>query len=319
MKGVAVGIPIAISQCLSLSLHQHQLCALSPVEMGLDFALANAIYGGDRLGASSTLLENATAYGSMLGAMTYLSSDAWTLPLAPAVPFLYYEYGRQKKRIAPAKPFVVAAFWTLVSYAQPFLIRHDLGSLVDSLPLSMFLAFAAVSHAADIPDTTADRANGIYTPAVLLDERRSKALTFLLLFASLGVHALTERASLLDGVYDVSLVAYLVLQMENAMLSALVSIICCTYLLGNEQLEHEASVLAVDGFSQMLLASEVPHRVAIRAVPWVIEHTANLPAGMREFVIEKTTETLPLGDKIGSNLIHVYRDLVYDAYVNAHR
>ena len=197
MHSAFVGIPLTLLQCITQTLHCHTFTGVQPVEVGINFALASAVYSKDRfvldederddMEPTTKNAEQVASFGSMLGVMTYYASDPYTLALAPMVPALYYEYARQKPAFAPYKPLVVGACWTLATYAQPLLIRHDLSGGLGQ-PLSLLLLFAAISHHEDIDDIDEDAAAGIVTPAVRLGREVAPVLTYALLASSVIVH-----------------------------------------------------------------------------------------------------------------------------------
>jgi hypothetical protein len=311
---IGVAVPIVLSQCISLSLHNHVFCGISPQEVGLDIALANAVYTKDRADSSSSLFTNMTTSGSMIGAMTYLATDVWTLPLVPIVPFLHYEYINFKKYISNVKPFVVAFFWTLTSTAQPFLIRHDIHAICDwPLTLSFFLSFTAISNAADMKDISEDMNKGIITPAVILGEDKSKSLTFLLLFMSILVHNSLDYTTKLDTIYDLSILSFIVIVMESPSKSLVVLFVSYFYLNTHNNI-HNDGIIWVQFMSNILKSSEEPHKLAVNLVPWVIEHTEGLPEKLRNFYISIALDTLPIGDNMGSQFLKYYDNIIRETY-----
>ena len=66
--------------------------------------------------------------------------------------------------------------------------------------------------------------------------------------------------------------------------------------------------------SDILKSTESSHRIAINMVPWVIEHSEQFPEDIRNLLIGSALDILPLGDKIGSTMLHYYDQIVRSAY-----
>lgn len=315
-SGLGVGVPLALMQCVSQTLHGGVLTGVTPLELGLDVALAQGIYGKDRIEDSASVYEKSVAWLGAFSAMAVYTSDPYTFPLALIVPWLHYEYTSQKPRFARVKPLFVGGLWTMATYYQPFLIRHDTGALQDVvIPLSLWLLFTSVSHAADIPDIEEDLRRGIQTPATILGPDRAKASAMALLCASLVVHSNVQVYTLFDGAYDVGVTLAFISWIESSAASVLTALGLAFYL-RQHTMPQALSEMWVNLLTQMLQSTEPVHALAIDMIPNTLKLTEHWPPPIRKRCIEIVVDMLPYGDALGSNFLEIYRNVVRDVYLD---
>ena len=66
--------------------------------------------------------------------------------------------------------------------------------------------------------------------------------------------------------------------------------------------------------TQLLHISEYPHSFALNLTPSVIDQTKNLPVGIRNTLIGFTLEVISYGDKMGSQVLNIYEQLVKEVF-----
>ena len=227
------------------------------------------------------------------------------------VSWLHYEYTKQKPLIAPYKPLVVGSCWTISTYAQPFLYRHDLSAFADApLPVSMLFLFTAVSHFADLEDIDEDSANNIVTPAVQLGDELGRKFGLLLTVMAIYVHSFADYG-VLDTCFD-AVIFFSVLGMlrdprEAIFLFGLIAL--------NLYRQWDDRFL-IEFLSMTLTASEPIHHQTIRLVPIILEQTRFMPPALRRAVVDLTLSSMPLGDEFGSRLLNLYTDLARKLYLD---
>jgi len=302
MKGLGVVVPLAISQCVSQSLFHHQFCGITPLDLGLDTCLATSIYIKDRLEDTDPPILNAFTFSSMVAAMSIYASDVSTLPLAPIVPILHYEYKTIKKKVSFIKPYLVSFFWVLASYYQPFLLRHEYYAVSNVIiPLNIFFTIVLASHIKDINDIEEDTNNNIKTPAVLLGKEISILFSIYLCSIFLVLNGVTNP-------YNIFVVTYTISEFFSLQVACVCLFSLLLSLLTNDK------DLQLFLITQLLHISEYPHSFALNLTPSVIDQTKNLPTGIRNTLIGFTLEVISYGDKLGSQVLNVYEQLVREVF-----
>ena len=307
-----MAVPLAIMQCASQTLHTNVPSCITPHEFAIDVALSYSIYAKDRFHHNSTQTARALSTLSTFAATAAYASDAFTLPLAPIVPWLHYEYATQKARLAPVKPFFVAALWTMATYYQPFLIRHDVGALFDPIPpVMLFFLFSSISHTADIPDIDADLQDGVRTPAAILGEDNAKALTIGLLAASVYAHSSIAQFDVFDVLYDLASLLSITSRIRSPLFGVAVS---CVFVVN--LYPHYDPEMWVRFVSSLLSASEPVHKAALQALPATVEWTREWPEPFRRAALNAVLDAMPLGDWMGGQLLDLYAKLARATYLS---
>lgn len=257
-----------------------------------------AVYGADRLSEDTPRWAPARVATSACAALScaYYASEPNTAWLAPCVLLLHARYAALKPYFAPAKPFVVSAFWTLAVYYAP---AWRAGVPVSDVlaPAAVFLHLASLSHTADVVDAEEDRADGLRTPAVLLDEPAAYALGL-----GLAASYLHELSPLAFAPYDaVSLAVVGALAFDAPVASTVASAAVVVAYLDAHALEVCTSALR---------ATEGVHSVAIQQGLAVVEKALALPDPLRKPAVDAVLAVVRAGDVAGGALISLYEAAV---------
>ena len=302
MKGLGVVVPLAVSQCVSQSVYHHHLCGITPMDLGIDTCLASAIYIKDRLEDTDPPILNIFTFSSMIAAMSFYASDVYTLPLTPIVPILHYEYKTIKKKLSFIKPYFVSFFWVLATYYQPFLIRHENDAIYNTIiPLNIFFTIALASHIKDINDIEDDYSNNVKTPAVLLGKEKSIVFVIYLCSIFLILNGLTNP-------YNIFVITYVISEFFSFNVAYVFLISLLLNLLNNDK------DLQLFLITKLLHISDYPHSIALGLTPNVIEKTKNLSPHLRNKLIELSLYVISYGDKLGSQVLSIYEELVREVF-----
>lgn len=296
--GWAVGIPLTL---LQWDVHRHTGVAIDPATIANSFLLGNAIYTADRLEGPVWAPERATTHASALLSCAYFAAAPATQPLVPLTLALHFGYARAKPLLAPAKPFFVAALWTLAVYYVP--IWHappGLSPDVDALaPASLFLSIASFSHASDVTDAAEDAAAGLRTPAVLMGAREAKGFA---IACALGSAFLRARAPYhAVDVYDALALSSLLGFLYDAPLAAAALSTC---LFAQFVQQNDLYLMG-----EALRGSEWTHSLCVHAVNAAVDAAPALPAPLRQPFIDGVFAAMKAGDDAGGAFLDLYHTI----------
>ena len=292
MGGTLVGIPLGL---LQLSLHANTAGQVDLAMLGVNFALGSAIYDADRLEGPWWAPERLPTRLSALVAAAYYATDEQTLVLAPTVIALHLGYQQCKPRLAVAKPFVVAALWTVAVYAVP-LMRAHVGFDGDAaLPASLFLSLAALSQAADVRDVDEDRATGVRTPAVRMDVPEAGHYALVLALAAAWLHAESGQPFVPFDVFCVATVAGSLSGRTTPAL-ATATLYLLLYCYTND----------VELLTGALRSTETSHGLAIAWSLSSIDWAFGLPEPLRGWAVETVLRLVEMGDAMGRALLELF-------------
>lgn len=297
--GAIIGLPLTL---LQLGVHHSHPGVVDPLLVANNFVVSNAIYTADRLDADASWTDRASTRVSALVSSAFYASCPATTALAPAVLGLHFFYTPLKPLLAPLKPFVVALFWTLAVYDVPLLRHPDVASSSDlSFAASFFLSIAALSHVADIVDVEEDRANGVYTPAVIMEDDGAQQYAFALGLASALLHSTSQDPFIVYDFVVLSAIAGFVY--DQAVAGALASV-CFGLVYANA---HDVEVLTL-----MLRSSEGVHKLAIALSTTFIEEAFRLPEPYRSAVVKAVLVATEQGDNVGHQILKLFQTSILD-------
>lgn len=292
---VLVAIPLTLFQ---LAVHPPGVAIDAPT-LANNVLASYAVYGADRLPAATPRFAPARVATTACAALScaYYASDPHTAWLAPCVLLLHARYADLKPRFAPAKPFVVSAFWTLAVYYAPAW-RAGVPILHDVLvPAFVFLHLASLSHTADVVDVEEDRTASLRTPAVVMDDPAAYALGL-----GLAASYLHELSPLAFAPYDaVSLAVVGALAYDAPLASTLASAAVVAAYFDTHALEVCTGALR---------ATESVHSVAIQQGLHAVERALALPEPLRKHAVEALLATVRAGDVAGGALLSLYEAAV---------
>ena len=290
--GLAIGIPLTVIQ---YGVHTHTGATIDPATIANNFAVCEAIYTADRLTEDSEEWRvTCTRLAAIASTLFYASSPQTTL-LAPLVPPLHLWYARLKPYIAPSKPFVVAALWTVSIYLVPIWRSVDGDIHPDWVQCAaLFLSIASLSHAADVLDVDDDRDAGLRTPAVLMNGESGQYAIALALSSAL----LDTVSSHPVVIYDcISLAVTVGIVFEQFLLTGLV----CLAFVAVYTVTHDYEL-----FRAILISTESSHRIAIDSCTRIVEYAFTLDEPWRSFIINPTLAIANWGDNVGHTILSLY-------------
>ena len=309
MKGLTVSIPLTLTQCLTQTIHNHHLCGITPTEIVANAALAYSIYGNDRITNDNGITtEKAFVNLATTTAIGIFALDTYTLPLGILVPFLVYDYSKLKRNFSNIKPFFVSFFWTICTYLQPLLFRHDL-NLIEDAPfvISLFLLFSSFSHISDIKDINEDLENDIYTPAVILGEHDSKKLAYALTATGLLAHSFSDY-SFIDFGYDFFMFGMIISYLESIQTTLLTMLGIIFYY------SNKHDIFVYDFMTELIKSSDTFHTIGTNSLPWLIEHTSEFPTEIRKKIILTWMDVLNDSDAFGSFMMKKYMEVIKNTH-----
>ncbi len=295
--GALIGIPLTLLQVgVQVGVHHH---LVDPAAALNNVAVACAVYDADRIDAPWNARARLPSRLAAIASAAYYASDPATAWVAPAVVALHAGYTPCKPLLAPAKPFVVGAFWTLAVYYAP-LLRAHLPVLDDVLvPASVFLSLSGLSHALDLADVEEDVAAGVRTPAVLLGEEAAAMYALALVLASSLLHTLSPSPCPL---YDALSLAALggVLTGRTAPAAAV----------GVALALASARAHDVELASYLLRGSDGVHEWAIVAATDAAEAALRLPPPYDRVAVDSLFHAVRSGDAGGSWALQAFEKAV---------
>ena len=286
--GAAVGIPLTL---LQLAVHSRTGAHVDPLLIANNFALGSAIYGADRLTSEPWARDRLPSRLCALASTAFLASDPHTVGIAWLVPPLHTSYAQLKRVVAPVKPFLVAALWTVAIYYLP--VWRSGGGAIDGAQCAAFgLSLAALSHALDVGDRDEDNAAGLATPAVAMGtDAPGYAIGLALGAALLDVAASARPVPLYD---TLALVAAGGLVGARADVAVAVA---AAFTLAYAR-AHDLEVLTA-----VLSSSEATHRAAIASTLRAVDVAGSLAEPWRNLLLDVTFGAARSGDAFGRVLL----------------
>lgn len=299
--GPIIGLPLTL---LQLHTHIHTGAVVDIMTVANNFAACSAVYGADRLDASSWNTERVITRASAAGSTAFYLSNPSTRFLAPIVPVLHLWYDDLKPTIAPFKPFFIALLWTVTVHVVPIL-RTGHGHLDVCSCGAFFLATSAISHVADIQDISEDVESGLETPAVIMsrgDCLAAEHYAFGLGLASVALDAASHYPSpVFDGILLAVLIGTLLDQMALTIL--LIATIVSTYAYTHDY----------ETIRWLLRSSDWMHRVAIDASTQAVEYGLSFPqSSTRDACLRGLLNAIEQGDRMGGSILRLYTGAVKD-------
>lgn len=299
--GPIIGLPLTLMQ---LHTHVHTGAVVDVATIANNFVACSAVYGADRLNASSWDSERLVTRVSALASTAFYMSDPNTQFLAPVVPVLHLWYDDLKPALAPLKPFFIALLWTLTVHAVPVL-RTGHGHLDVCSLGAFFLATSAISHAADIRDIAEDAEIGLETPAVLMsrdDCCAAEHYAFGLGLASVALDVASHHPSpVFDGILLVVLMGTLLDQIALAMVMGVV-------VLGTYAYTHDYETIR-----WLLRSSDWVHRGTIDLCTRAVEYGLSFPPSpLRDGCLRNLLDLIEHGDEMGGSILRLYARAVKD-------
>ena len=285
--GILVALPLTL---LQYGVHLF----LDPVVVANNVLLASAVYDADRLADDAPAAERWATRASALGACAVLAATPATAPLAPIVPALHLGYAAAKPYLAPAKPLVVAALWTVLVCDVPALSTG--APLPDpALHAALLLHLSAFSHAIDVLDIDEDARDGVRTPAVRMGRAEAQHYALALQFGSVALDLAAPTSHL---AYDlVALVALAGVLAEMPAASAAASALLLVALAASHDLEFAMFVLK---------STEMTHKVAVDAAIGLTTWSMDLPDALRRPAVNGVLGVINWGDDVGGQLLRVF-------------
>ena len=297
-NGVFVGIPLSLFQ---VALFSNTAVPIGPLFIANNFLLGSAIYDADRIESPQWSPDRIPSRIAAVASCTYYSTHS--LPaLVPLILYLHFGYTAIKPSIAPLKPFIVSALWTMCIYYTPLWVSHASNTQTTDLltPLFVFLSILSLSHVADVADLEDDRQSGIRTPAVLMGPTEARGYAVACASLSAFIHELSPSACLWYDMIVFSVVLGTV--MDSVLLVGAMSLFLTAGAL--------STVNGRDLAGSLITSTDWVHS---RAIAWMVD-TADavqyLPPSIRPVLIDMLFDIVRGGDRVGGVLLEVYEDIV---------
>lgn len=294
MRGASIGVPLTIMQ---FSAHHHTGASIDAALIANNFILGYGIYGGDRIDAQWWQPDRYKTSLATIASSAFFVP--YFFPLSILSLCLGLQYDTIKRSIARLKPFFVSLMWTIAVYYFPLLYtaspQTGLFLWEPFVPSSIFLSIAALSHGADIIDIEEDRANGILTPAVLMEKKEATHYMLCLMFAGFLLHSLSPGFVIS---YDIACLSAITgLYFETVEISILVGI-SFAVLWVRDNIDTIAA--------KLLVSTEMTHKVTIEVLVDAVRCSDALPDNVRFLFLNLIVHVAELGDKVGSHILLLY-------------
>lgn len=294
----ATGIPLTF---LQLAIHHHHPGVTPDLSLiANNFVVAHAIYDADRIPRDEGFWSTSrlSTHLSALASIAFFAHDPALSPLAPAVGALHF-YDHLKPLIAPAKPFVVAFFWTVACYYLPLWNAHVTQAIDVFEPASFFLFIVTLSHVFDIKDIEEDDQRDIDTPAVRMGVDESLRYAIALSLATIYCNT---QSNLSCDVLDIGAICVAIAFFLDAKWPAATLFVAGLLVYAGTHRE--------DLLEQMIMSSDTTHKMALRLTIDGIDFARQLPSPYNEKITKLIFEMVHAGDAYGSKLLMWYEHII---------